>query len=111
MKDYKNMTKEEVIELLQEAVADKKEQLLEDVKACLNINNREDLNYDIQESIFDSLSTTTEKEDLDKALDYVEENIDGVWLPSDDGDCELFDYVTIGVYRIRGLERLIGYLS
>lgn len=112
MKDYKNMTKEEVIELLQEAVAGKKKELLEDVKACLNINNRNDLGYDVQECIFNSLSATTEKtEDLDKAIDYVGEVIDGIWLPSDDEDCNLFVNITIDVYRIRGLERLIEYLS
>ena len=112
MKDYKNMTREEVIELLQEAVAGKKKKLLEDVKVCLNINNRNDLGYNVQEDIFDSLSATTEKtEDLDKAIDYVEENIAGAWLPDDDEDYNLFVDVTIDVYRIRGLERLIGYLS
>ena len=112
MINYNDMTKEEVIELLQEAVADKKKKLLEDIKACLNIHNRNDLDYDTLEYILDSLSATTEKtEDLEKAIDYVEEVTDGAWLPDNDRDIELFVAVTIDVYKIRGLERLIGYLS
>jgi len=112
MKDYKNMVKEEVIELLQKAVWDKKKKLLEDVKACLNINNR-NLGYDISKDIFDSLSDTTViTEDCEKSIDYVEEGVEGVWLPlGHDEDVERFGLVAIDVYKIRGLERLIGYLS
>lgn len=113
MKDYKNMTKEEVIELLQEAVADKKKELLEDVKACLNIDNREDdLGFSPLASIISSLSATTRKtEDCDEAIEYVEKGIKDIWLPDDDGDISLFCIVTVDVHEIRGLERLIGYLS
>ena len=113
MINYKDMTKEEIIEFLQGEIEDEKRELLKNVKTCLNEAN--DKEYE-EEGGHDEIigyilvtlaSATEEQDDGEKITGWLD-----AWRHSSAKDERgVFLGVLSNIKTIQGLEKLIGYLS